>query len=158
MTFYLLAVGRVRDAALRAACEQFTARIRRYFKFEVLEVREGGRPESDAKRARRLEASAVLRAIPSHARVVVFSRTGESLDSEGFARRVDTWRREAIDVALVIGGAFGVDEEIRRQATACISLSPLTMPHELTRVVVLEQLYRAGTILRGQPYHKGHQA
>ena len=83
------------------------------------------------------------------------TRAGRSEDSARFAGRVAGWQRAARDVALLIGGAFGLDPAVLGQCDAQLSLSPLTLPHELARLVLLEQLYRAGTILKGEPYHKG---
>lgn len=155
MIVHVVAVGRVRSAALREACDGYAARIRRYIKFELTEVRDAGRRDRDAQAARRTEATALERAIPNGARVVAVTRTGDAGTSDGLARRLAAWQREARDVALIIGGAHGLDNELLRQADGQLSLSPLTLPHELARLVLLEQLYRACTILSGEPYHKG---
>jgi 23S rRNA (pseudouridine1915-N3)-methyltransferase len=155
VTFYLLAVGRVKSAALRDACELLQSRIRRYLKLEVREVREARRPAADAERARRLEGAALLRAAPAAGRLIALARAGRSHTSEEFARRVAGWQRDARDVALVVGGAYGLDGAVLSRAELTLSLSRMTLPHDLARLVVLEQLYRACTILRGEPYHKG---
>jgi 23S rRNA (pseudouridine1915-N3)-methyltransferase len=83
------------------------------------------------------------------------TRNGPSETSEAFADRLATWKTDGRDVALVVGGAFGLDDGLREEAEATLGLSPMTLPHELARAVLLEQLYRADTILRGEPYHKG---
>lgn len=155
MTFHLVAVGRLKDAALRDACGRYAGRIRRYVKLQIAEVREAGSRARDARHARRLEGEALLRAVPPETRVVVLTREGESDDSHGFAQRVDAWRHDARDVALLIGGASGIDAALLERAETKLSLSQLTLPHELARLVLLEQLYRACTILKGEPYHKG---
>ena len=155
MIFYLTAVGRVKNAALRDACEDYENRTRRYVKLEVLEVRDGGRTDRDADGARRKEADALLRAIPRGARVIALSRTGRSLSSVGLAERLGQWKREDRDVAFVLGGAHGLDATVLDAAESQLSLSSMTLPHELARLTLLEQLYRACTILKGEPYHKG---
>ena len=80
---------------------------------------------------------------------------GSSWSSEDLARRVDRWRLDARPVAIAIGGSNGLSPDLLADAASVWSLGPLTLPHELARVVVAEQLYRAFTILRGEPYHKG---
>jgi 23S rRNA (pseudouridine1915-N3)-methyltransferase len=153
MIFHVVAVGRVRDTALREACEDYQARIKRYFKLGVTEVADSGR--RPANQALRLEAAALLDKVPRGALTVALTREGTSDDSRGFARRMGKWQDEARDVAFLIGGANGLDRTLLDRCDRRLSLSPWTLPHELARLVLLEQLYRAGTILTGQPYHKG---
>lgn len=154
MVFRILAVGRLKNRALRDACRDYATRLGRYVHVEIREVREAGGKMRDGERLR-VEGEAVLNALGAEARVVALTRLGDSHDSETFARRVDGWRRGARDVTFVVGGASGLDEAVLRRAETLMSLSPLTLPHELARLVLLEQLYRACTILRGEPYHRG---
>lgn len=149
------AVGRVRDAALRLACEQYADRLRRYRQFDVREVKDAGRPDAEADEARRIEANAILKGIDTADRVVALTRTGRSLTSSELAEHLDRWQSEARDVGFVIGGAHGLGEVVRQRADLELSMSAFTLPHELARLVLLEQVYRALTILRGEPYHKG---
>jgi 23S rRNA (pseudouridine1915-N3)-methyltransferase len=86
---------------------------------------------------------------------VALARQGSAWTSTELARRLEAWQREARPVALAIGGSRGLAGDLLAAATDRWSLGPLTLPHELARVVVVEQLYRASTILRGEPYHKG---
>lgn len=90
--------------------------------------------------------------------MIVLDRRGSAWSSEELARKVSGWREGGKAVVLVIGGASGLDPEFVRSADVRWSLGPLTLPHELARVVVLEQWYRAHTILHGLPYHKGHDS
>ncbi len=155
MKVLVLAVGRVKTASLRDACDVFASRIGRYLNLEVKEVRDAGRRESDAGVARRLESSSLSEAIPPGSHVVALSRTGRTLDSLAFAKLLDRWRQTARHVTLLLGGPHGLDDRVIRESHECISLSALTFPHDVARLVLLEQLYRACTILRGEPYHKG---
>jgi 23S rRNA (pseudouridine1915-N3)-methyltransferase len=140
MRYHLVAVGRLKQAGLRAACDEYLKRLRHYTRIEEREVKDEARlPE----------------AVPGEARLVALSRTGESWTSADLARRTATWDQEGRDVALAIGGADGLPAPFLARAERVWSLSPLTLPHELARVVVLEQLYRAFTIRRGEPYHRG---
>jgi 23S rRNA (pseudouridine1915-N3)-methyltransferase len=140
----LLAVGKLRPA-YRAAADDYLRRLRRHLTLDEVEVREVGL-EGEAAR---LEAR-----IPPGADVVVLDRQGQPLSSEALADTLQAWQRAARPVACLIGGSHGLAPRLLQTAGLRWSLGPLTLPHELARVVVLEQLYRAGTILRGEPYHK----
>jgi len=154
MIVHLAAVGRVRQAGVRQACDEYAGRLRRYLRLEIHEVPERSARGRPPDQVRRLESESLRRAVPDRARVFVLSRTGVACDSIALAGMVAGWQRDARDVALVVGGAFGVDLAALAPCEARLSLSALTLPHELARLVLLEQLYRAGTILRGEPYHK----
>jgi 23S rRNA (pseudouridine1915-N3)-methyltransferase len=94
--------------------------------------------------------------MPAGSRLVALAREGQGWSSAELARRVDEWRLAARPVTFVLGGSNGLAPALLQQAQLRWSLGPLTLPHELARVVVVEQLYRAFTILRGEPYHKGN--
>ena len=149
----LLAVGKLRPS-FREACDDYLRRLGRHVKFREVEVREASRaPGVDAQRAE--EAARLEARIPAGARLVALARQGSAWSSEELARRLGRWLHEGRPVALAIGGSRGLAPELLAGASDRWSLGPLTLPHELARVVVAEQLYRAGTILRGEPYHKG---
>ncbi len=158
MRLYVLAVGRVKDSALRSACQEYTKRIRRYQKLEIREIRESGLSDRDAATARRLEGEALLRLVPSPCRLFTLTRAGTQRDSATLASALERWREDARDVAFLIGGAHGVDDRVLRESEGTISLSSMTLPHEIARLVLLEQIYRACTILRSEPYHKGRRS
>jgi len=139
MRYEVVAVGRVKDAALRAACDEYLGRLRRYARVEEREVKDEAR---------------LLGAIPGEARLVALSRTGEPWSSTELADWTGRWDQDGRDVALAIGGADGLSGVLLARAERVWSLSALTFPHELARVIVLEQLYRAFTIRRGEPYHR----
>ncbi|HEX3926519.1 MAG TPA: 23S rRNA (pseudouridine(1915)-N(3))-methyltransferase RlmH [Gemmatimonadales bacterium] len=149
----LVAVGKLRPA-FREAADDYLRRLARSGSFAEREVREAGRAGS-VTRQRDDEGQHLLAAIPEHSGVVLLDLDGERWSSEALAEQVGRWQREARDRTFVLGGAVGVSAAVRDRAECAWSLGPLTLPHELARVVVLEQLYRATTILRGEPYHKG---
>ena len=155
MVLYLVTVGRLKDGAIREACNEYVTRVQRYVKLEVAEVRDGGRRDNRAALAREDEGKALLKAIPASSQVVALTRSGETETSSQFAERLEGWRDRGLDIAFVIGGAHGLDEAVLKRANHRLSLSSWTLPHELARLTLLEQLYRACTILRGEPYHKG---
>jgi len=152
MKIRLLCVGRPGRLLARAIAE-YEARVRRYFDFEVAEVRVGrGRPEEVISS----EGEALLEKLPERHRCFALTRTGLAVSSRDVAYELhDIATYGPSGAAWVIGGAFGLSDAVLARADRKVSLSALTLPHELARLVLAEQLYRAGTILRGEPYHKG---
>lgn len=155
MEVHLVTVGKLRPA-YRAACDDYLRRLSRVLAVREREVREAGRAGSVA-RQRAAEGERLLAAIPPGAAVTLLDLDGAAWSSEQLAEHVDTWRHSGRDRAVIIGGAVGVDASVRARADTVWSLGPLTLPHELARVVVVEQLYRATTILQGTPYHKAER-
>ena len=153
MCLWIVAVGRVADPALRAACADYGTRLAGAWRLETRDVRPPAGHLPVPQRMQR-EGDRLLQAIPDGARSVALSRSGKSETSEGFARRLRRWQTEARDVAFVVGGADGLDERVLARSDLVLSLSTFTLPHELARLVLLEQLYRATTILQGTPYHR----
>jgi 23S rRNA (pseudouridine1915-N3)-methyltransferase len=153
MTLLVLAVGRLR-AAYREVCDDYIRRLGRYARVEEAEVREASRAPT-VERQREEEAARLGARLVGGSTVVALARDGSPWSSEELARRLDGWRVAARPLAFVIGGSNGLAPGLLASAAARWSLGPLTLPHELARVVVVEQLYRAFTILRGEPYHKG---
>ncbi len=154
MVIVVVAVGHITDAGLRDLCADYAGRLRRSLRIEVREVRSAPGRALPAVRLR-AEADRLLSALPPGARVVALTRAGRAESSPDFARRLAGWRRGGRDVAFVIGGAFGLDRSVLDRSETHLSLSAMTLPHELARAILLEQLYRATTILAGTPYHKG---
>jgi 23S rRNA (pseudouridine1915-N3)-methyltransferase len=140
MRYRVVAVGRIRDAALRAACDEYLDRLRHYTRVEEGEVKDAAR---------------ILGAVPDGSRLVALSRSGEQWTSGQLAEWTARWEQEGRDVTLAIGGSETLPEPVLRAAERVWSLSQLTFPHELARVILYEQLYRAYTIRRGEPYHRG---
>ncbi len=148
----LIAVGKPRPA-FQEACDEYLARLRRYGEVVLCEVREGPATASPRER-RRTEAKRLLERVPERSVVVTLDQTGTGWTSEALASHLSRWREGGKPVALLIGGSTGLDEAALARADHRWSLGPLTLPHQLARLVVLEQWYRAWTILRGEPYHK----
>ena len=153
MQLALVAVGALRPA-YRELCDDYLRRLGRYARVTEHEVKEAGRvPEGAARRAE--EARRLSAALPPSAHVVALAREGKSWTSRELADRMAAWQVMARPVTFVIGGSNGLDPAFIRDAHERWSLGPLTLPHELARVVIAEQLYRAFTIVKGAPYHKG---
>jgi 23S rRNA (pseudouridine1915-N3)-methyltransferase len=140
----ILAVGRIKERGVRDAIDDYVARVRRYVNVEEIEVKDGPGREV---------AQAVLRRIPEGAHVALLEVDGRAYSSEGFARWLErAGSRGKGIVAFVIGGADGIPLELSRATSDRLSLSTMTLPHRLARLFLAEQLYRAMTILRGEPY------
>ena len=153
MNLVLLCVGRLRPS-YREACDDYLRRLSRYAKVSEVEVREASRaPTVEVQREE--EAERLLARAPGGATVVALAREGSGWTSEELARRVEGWRVAARPLTFVVGGSRGMASGLLASAAVRWSLGPLTLPHELARVILVEQLYRAFTIIRGEKYHKG---
>lgn len=146
MKLRLLSVGRDRSGLFEPAVQEYATRLRRIVPFELVELKEAGDRDK--------EAAQLLAKLQPRELLVCLDERGKELDSPGLAALLGRWRDEARDVAFVIGGDEGHGAAVREKAAITWSLSKLVLPHRLARVVVAEQLYRAFTILRGEPYHK----
>jgi 23S rRNA (pseudouridine1915-N3)-methyltransferase len=149
----LLAVGKLRPA-LREVADDYARRLGRYLRFREIEVKEASRAPTVAAQLQE-EARRLGDRLSAAAALVTLTRDGAALTSRDLARELGQWRLAARPVDLVIGGSNGLARELLTRAALRWSLGPATLPHELARVVVLEQLYRACTILNGERYHKG---
>ena len=153
MKLTLAVVGKPRNAALAAAIHEYETRAARYWPLDVHEVREERASSVTPALVKEREGER-LRERAGSARIVACDKDGKSFTSEEFAQWLQNERERERDVAFIIGGAFGLSDEILCESAMKISLAPWTLPHELARLVLAEQLYRAGSILRNEPYHK----
>ena len=152
MRVVIVAVGRLRAGPERDLIDGYAKRLA--WPLEIVEVREKKPLSGDERSAR--EASLLLDAVPEGAVVVALDEGGGALTSERFARRMEHWRDEGqACVAFMIGGADGHGPAVTARADLMLSLGSMTWPHQLVRVLLVEQLYRAGSILSGHPYHRG---
>ena len=147
----MIAVGKVREAYIAQACADFAKRLRPYYPLEITEVRPGnGEPQA----VMRDEAARVLAAVQPGDVVWLLDRTGEQIDSPALSRKLQAVADDGVRrLCIIVGGTFGVDDALRSAASFVWSLSQLTFLHEWARAMVLEQLYRAAKIARGEPYH-----
>jgi len=145
----LLTVGRVKQEGLRLAAAEYGRRLAAYTQFELVEVRDAKLADWQAGLGR--EAQDLLAQVRPGDHLVLLDSGGTQFDSPGLARWLERHRERPF--VFLIGSSYGVAPTVRERAESRWSLSALTLPHELARVVVLEQLYRAATILAGHPYH-----
>lgn len=153
MRLRLIWVGKTRNEHLRALAEEYLKRLSRFARCEVAELREGG--AADERLCLEEEGKRILGALASDTLTVLLDVEGGQWGSEELAAQVESWQGRSLkEVAFVVGGHLGVSEAVRRRADVRWSLSRLTLTHEMARVLLVEQLYRAFTIMRGLPYQK----
>ena|SRR5687767_4339298 len=156
MKFRFIWAGSHADAELAAVLERYLNRVKHFFPIEVIEVtpQRGRQAQSDVA-IMRAQSARLLAAIPDRGYTVVLDDRGQLLDSLKFAKWIE---RLTIDyphgVSFVVGGDVGFDDTVRQRADKLLSLSPMTLPHQLARVILLEQIYRACTLMRNIAYHK----
>jgi 23S rRNA (pseudouridine1915-N3)-methyltransferase len=153
MRIRVVAVGKDRSGLFAPAVDEYARRLARYARFELVEVPEA-RKHAGTARAKDEEAEAVLGRLDARERVVLLDERGPEPTSVELARRLEKWLAGGKDVAFVLGGSDGHGEAVRARADETLSLSRMTLAHRLARVVLVEQLYRAFTLARGEPYHK----
>ena len=156
MNVSIIGVGQP-SGLLAGAIREYEERAGRYWKLDSRAVdpekATRNRPDEQIMAA---EAERLLAAVPDRAEIVALTRKGKGWSSRGLAKYLNGLAvGSAAGAAFVIGGAYGLHETVLRRATRRLALSPMTLPHDLARLVLAEQLYRAGTIVRGEPYHKG---
>ncbi len=152
----MLAVGHRMPAWVTAAFEEYAKRMPREMPLQLKELKPAQRSNAagDTGRWLQTEAERIAAATPAGAMRVVLDEHGRSFPTRTLAEHLARWRNEGRDIAFIIGGADGLADTVKARADLLWSLSPLTLPHGLVRVVLAEQLYRAASLLAGHPYHR----
>lgn len=154
----LITLGRLKEPYLREAVSEYTKRLQSLCRLEVIELSPAPLPDrpSAAQIDAALEAEArkIEEKLPSGAKLIPLCIEGKLLSSEDFSARLESAGMEGGSVAFVIGSSYGLSDRIKRRADLRLSLSPMTFPHQLARVLLLEQIYRGLKILAGGTYHK----
>jgi 23S rRNA (pseudouridine1915-N3)-methyltransferase len=155
MRIRVIAVGSRTPSWVRENCEDYAARLRSRLKLELLEIPAGTRgAQRDAPQAMRLEAQRLLVALRPKEFVVALDEHGDEFSTRELSAWLDARRGAGRDVAFLIGGPDGLAAEVLARADFKLSLSRLTLPHALARVLLMEQLYRAQSLLDNHPYHR----
>lgn len=142
----IFAVGKLKEQFWKDAIAEYLKRLGGYAKIEVREL-----PDSNAEK----EAAALLSALPERGPIILMDIRGKETSSEGLAQKIDNYALNSDShISFIIGGSDGVTKGVKQRATERISFGPITLPHNLARVVLLEQIYRAFKIIRHEPYHK----
>lgn len=155
----IVACGRVKEKWMQEGIQEYLKRIRPYEKIEVCEVADEKAPESNSEAENTIvknkEGEKILKQLRDDEYVILLDLAGRPCDSEGLAAKIqDLYNRSRSRIAFVIGGSMGVSEALIRRADMRWKLSDNTFPHQLCRIIVLEQIYRSFRILHHEPYHK----
>ena len=159
MTITILCVGKIKERYLADAVSEYVKRLSRHAKVEIIEVRDEPTKEEPSEREREqivtVEGERLLARMKKQDFVTALVIGGTKLDSEGFAGLLERqMNRGASRICFVIGGSLGLSREVQERAKLCLSFSDMTFPHQLMRVILLEQIYRGFKIIRHEPYHK----
>ena len=154
----IVCVGRLKEPYLREAAAEYVKRLTPYMKTEITEVADERAPETlsaaEVRKVLQREGERILQKIPEKAYVIALAIEGSERDSPAFAKHMRFLQEQYERIVFVIGGSNGLSEEVLARADEAFSFSRLTFPHQLMRVVLLEQIYRSFKINHGEPYHK----
>lgn len=156
MKITVVCIGKLSLDFLRAGAEEYSTRVKRYASLKIIELKEekGGSKKDASTYIRERESERLLERIPAGTYCVVLDEKGKQQSSVEFATTLERrMLRGDSEWCFVIGGAYGINETLRRRADSVLSLSRMTWTHQMARVLLLEQLYRAFSIMRGEPYH-----
>ena len=159
MKITLITVGKIKEKYLKDAISEYTKRLSKYCKLEIIEVSDEKTPDNASeiveKGIRAKEAERILKYIKDDAYVITLEIQGKQLTSEELADKVDKLGVQGIShIVFVIGGSIGLGEDVLKKSDYALSFSKMTFPHQLMRVILLEQVYRSYRIINGEPYHK----
>ena len=140
MKIKLLAVGKIKEPSFKEACAEYQKRLQKYSTFEIIEIKDEGKEKEAEKILQKCKDSFVI----------VLAEEGKQYTSLQFAELI---KKTAKDITFILGGAYGLEQRVKQRANLLLSLSAMTFPHELCRVIFLEQLYRACTIIKNEKYH-----
>ncbi len=159
MRITLITVGKIKEKYLRDAIAEYSKRLSRYCKLEIIEVADEKTPDQASEAAeeniRNKEGERILKHIRDDMYVITLEIGGKMLSSEEFADKINSLGVQGkSSIAFVIGGSIGLGKEVLRRSDYALSFSKMTFPHQLMRVILLEQVYRGYRIMNGEPYHK----
>lgn len=154
MKLAILAVGHRQPDWVSEGCAEYLKRMPRELATSVSEIKPEPRGSKTREQLLAAEKARIREAMAASSRIVVLDEKGDDLTTLKLARRLEAWMQDGRDVALLIGGADGLDEEFKQQADDKLRLSSLTLPHGMARLLLCEQLYRAVSVLKNHPYHR----
>ncbi|MBQ4186852.1 MAG: 23S rRNA (pseudouridine(1915)-N(3))-methyltransferase RlmH [Firmicutes bacterium] len=159
MRITLLTVGKLKEKYWKEAIDEYVKRLGRYAKVDIVEVADEKTPdnasEAEEEQIRRIEGARLLEKIPQGSYVITLEILGKMLDSVQLSETISDWMvKGESHLCFIIGGSLGLSKEVSARASYKLSFSKMTFPHQLMRVILLEQLYRAFRIQKGEPYHK----
>ena len=154
MRLGILAVGHKLPDWVAKGCAEYIKRMPRELPVSVVEIKPEPRGSKTREQLLAAEKTRLQPALSGYSRVVILDERGTDLTTLKLAEQLEAWMREGGDTAFIIGGADGIDEDLKQRADAMIRLSSLTLPHAMARLVLCEQLYRAVSVVKNHPYHR----
>lgn len=159
MKITIITVGKIKEKYLRDAIAEYSKRLSRYCKLEIIEVADEKTPDQASEtleeQIRSKEGERILKYIRDDMYVITLEIGGKMLSSEEFAKKIETLGVQGqSSIAFVIGGSIGLGKDVLKRSDYALSFSKMTFPHQLMRVILLEQVYRGYRIMNGEPYHK----
>ena len=159
MKITIIAVGKIKEKYFTQAIEEYVKRLSRYCKLDIIQLQDEKTPDEASPREeqqiKEREGERILRALPDDAFAIAQAIEGKSFDSPGLARHLQQLMTGGKShIAFIIGGSLGLSEQVLKRANEKLSFSAMTFPHQLMRVILLEQIYRSFRIINHEPYHK----
>lgn len=159
MKITVITVGKIKEKYLKDAIAEYSKRLSRYCKLEIIEVADEKTPDQASESVenviREREAERIMKFIKDDMFIITLEIGGKMLDSEKFAEKIEALGIQGISrIAFIIGGSIGLGEDVMKRSDYALSFSKMTFPHQLMRVILLEQIYRGFRIIHGEPYHK----
>lgn len=156
MIITIIAIGKMKESFHKEAIDEFLKRLKPYHQLKIKELNaELLKDPNDVQKYITIEGAKILENIPSNAYVIALDSSGKALSSEDFAQKFDQLNHEGFNhLVFIIGGAYGLADDVKKRADFILSFSKMTFTHQMIRIFLLEQIYRAIKILNGEPYHK----
>ena len=148
----IITVGNIKEKYLKEAIEEYSKRLRKFTNIELIEVKDEGLVEP--QKAIQLEAEKIKKHLTDRDYLITLEIEGKQLTSEEFSNKIDKIQLETSNIVFLIGGSYGLSDELKQKSKLHLSFSKMTFPHQLFRVILLEQIYRAYKILNNESYHK----
>ncbi|MBE5955704.1 MAG: 23S rRNA (pseudouridine(1915)-N(3))-methyltransferase RlmH [Lachnospiraceae bacterium] len=159
MKITIITVGKIKEKYLKDAIAEYSKRLSKYCKLDIIEVADEKTPDNASEvvenQIRSKEAERILKHVKEDAFVITLEINGKQLTSEELAKKIDTLGIQGHShITFIIGGSIGLGQEVLSKSSFALSFSKMTFPHQLMRVILLEQIYRSYRIINGEPYHK----
>ncbi|WP_077369182.1 23S rRNA (pseudouridine(1915)-N(3))-methyltransferase RlmH [Anaerosalibacter sp. Marseille-P3206] len=159
MNITIIGVGKIKEKFMQEAIKEYSKRLSRYCNLKIIEVPDEKAPENLSDKEMELikqrEGEKILSKIPTNSHAIALAIEGKSLSSEDFSKKIDELGLSGVgDISFVIGGSLGLSKEVLARSDFKLSFSKMTFPHQMMRLILLEQVYRAFRISKGEPYHK----
>lgn len=159
MNIRIVSVGRIKEKYIQEGIKEFSKRLSRYCNLDIIEIDDEKAPENlsekDMEIVKKKEGEKILSKIPQSFHVIVLAIEGKQLSSEGLAENIENLMINGTnDICFVIGGSLGLSTDVMNRSNFKLSFSKMTFPHQMMRLILLEQVYRGFRIMKGEPYHK----